>query len=506
VISKRIEGIKVGSAARWAILNNVCTAFITFLQYKLIYLAIGPSLMGLWSLIMASTSIARFAEFGVGGTLVRFLAQSIQSNDDKKAAEQIETGVVSTAVFLGVAAIMLTPVLLWAVAWSTSGANKSLINQLMPFAVASFILSGVGSTVSSALDAMMKQETKAKIGLMTQMLYTLLLFPAVEKWGLIGLATGQCIVAIVSTSATWITLRRANNYLPKLPLRIDWQQLKPMLSYAANFQITSLAVMITEPLTKSLISKFGGLSAVAYYDLANQIIGKIRGVVLSPNQALIPEVVRRYSNSKEDFVAIYSVQIRNTLFAASYLLALAILFAPTASMLLTKDVRFEVTVTMVILAIGCLVNLATCPAYFSNFALGDLRQNTYQHLFAGTATAILGYSLGALYGIYGVICGAVIAQAGSSAWLLNRFQSQHAEIDARQYKAASLEALIAVSIAMAVLGLAGWVLTEQIKAPWVYATFVAIAGPIILAISAYCHNSSRIKLLTQFHKAKGQVR
>jgi O-antigen/teichoic acid export membrane protein len=46
--------------------------------------------------------------------------------------------------------------------------------------------------------------------------------------------------------------------------------------------------MLYDPITKALLTKFGGLSLVGYYEMANKLIYQIRSLKVSANQILVP--------------------------------------------------------------------------------------------------------------------------------------------------------------------------------------------------------------------------
>ena len=46
--------------------------------------------------------------------------------------------------------------------------------------------------------------------------------------------------------------------------------------------------MLLDPLAKVLLSRFGGLSAVAYFEMANRMVSQARSLIASANQVLVP--------------------------------------------------------------------------------------------------------------------------------------------------------------------------------------------------------------------------
>ena len=59
--------------------------------YKFIYRTLGPANLGLWSLVLATTGLARFTDLGLSGSLGRFVARHRALKDEAKAVLVIET-------------------------------------------------------------------------------------------------------------------------------------------------------------------------------------------------------------------------------------------------------------------------------------------------------------------------------------------------------------------------------------------------------------------------------
>jgi O-antigen/teichoic acid export membrane protein len=83
-----------------------------FILYKFIYHTLGAANLGLWSLVLATTGVARFTDLGLSGSLGRFVARYRALNDIPRAVLAVETGVISVIVLvagLGVTGVS-TPV------------------------------------------------------------------------------------------------------------------------------------------------------------------------------------------------------------------------------------------------------------------------------------------------------------------------------------------------------------------------------------------------------------
>jgi O-antigen/teichoic acid export membrane protein len=89
----------------------IVSAITLFVLYKFIYRTLGPANLGLWSLVLATTGVARFTDLGLSGSLERFVARYRALNDTSQAILVVETGIISVFTLLTVGEILAFPVL-----------------------------------------------------------------------------------------------------------------------------------------------------------------------------------------------------------------------------------------------------------------------------------------------------------------------------------------------------------------------------------------------------------
>ncbi|MCP2619681.1 oligosaccharide flippase family protein [Candidatus Aminicenantes bacterium AC-334-K16] len=108
------------------------------------------------------------------------------------------------------------------------------------------------------------------------------------KYGLKGVAYARVIQNLIILIFSWFFLRKYLPLLPVFPYKWDKKLFREIVGYGINFQIISVARMLYDPITKALLTKFGGLSLVGYYEMANKLIYQIRSLKVSANQILVP--------------------------------------------------------------------------------------------------------------------------------------------------------------------------------------------------------------------------
>ena len=81
-----------------SVLQIVLIGIVIFILYKFLLVTIGVRKMGIWSLILASTSVAQVANFGFSGSVVKFVAKYTALKENQNASNVIQTAAISLGV------------------------------------------------------------------------------------------------------------------------------------------------------------------------------------------------------------------------------------------------------------------------------------------------------------------------------------------------------------------------------------------------------------------------
>ncbi|MFX0141665.1 MAG: hypothetical protein ACFFDN_48960, partial [Candidatus Hodarchaeota archaeon] len=84
------------SAAQIVIISG-----ILFILYRFLLNTIGVEQLGVWSLVLATTSITQIAGFGLSGSVVKFVAKYIARRDNENISGVIQTAAITVSVFVG---------------------------------------------------------------------------------------------------------------------------------------------------------------------------------------------------------------------------------------------------------------------------------------------------------------------------------------------------------------------------------------------------------------------
>ena len=94
-----------------SVIQTIVSFVVLFVLYRYLIHQLGSEQLGLWSLVLASTSIARLSEMGLTGSVVNFVARYHALKDNEQAAEIVQTAAISIACVMGVLCLAVYPLL-----------------------------------------------------------------------------------------------------------------------------------------------------------------------------------------------------------------------------------------------------------------------------------------------------------------------------------------------------------------------------------------------------------
>lgn len=174
-----------------------------------------------------------------------------------------------------------------------------------------------------------------------------------------------------------------------------------MLSYGLQFQLGSIVMMLFDPLTKAMLARYGGVGAVGYFEMASQLVTRVRALIVSANQVVVPLIASVYQHDVRHLEKIFNFSMELLFLVIGPIFALLILWSPLISELWlgTRDEKFTAYVTILSIAWG--FNVIAGPAYFANQGTGKIGWNSASHVWIGVANVLLGWSLGKIFGAWG---------------------------------------------------------------------------------------------------------
>lgn len=471
-----INSRRLISNAVVSVVQTILSGLVLFFLYRYLIDNLGSDQLGLWSVILASTSVARLSDMGLTGSVVKFVARYRALKDDDRAADVIQTAAISIAGVMAVLAVILYPLLEVVLKLSIPAKSMPQALQILPWAVLSLWIGSIGGVFQSGLDGCQRMDIRNILMVAGNLLFFGAALWLVPNYGLTGLAVGQAAQSLLLAVASWLALRQQLRSLPWIPWRWSKTKFKEMFGYAVNFQINSIAILLFDPITKLLMSRYGGLSSAAYYEMASQLVLKLRGLLIAANQALVPAVAEIHETSPNEVCNLYLKSYRMLFFVNFPFYATILISLPMISMMWIGRNEYQFIVFGTLLAIGWGLNSLNATAYFVNLGTGDLKWNSIAHVVTAFANVPLGFVLGSLYGGIGIAIGAMIALVIGSWFIL---YAVHRRYDISYGEIVPSEHLLLLTAVIFCIVVAVWVNSVH---PWDISAFAS--GAINLGVFA----------------------
>ena len=409
-----------------SIAQVVLSSIILFLLYRFLSHQLGSEQIGIWSLVMASTSFVRLADLGLGGSVIKFVAGDLGRNNVALAVRTIFMAIVSMAVGMGTICAMGYPAIMRLLP-SLIPAGKPLLlaQQMLPYSLLSLWLTTLGSIFLGVLDGCLRTDKRAVISVSAALLQLVAVFLFVPKHGLIGLATIQVLQAVFILGTATLLVSHHVQQPVKVWVGWDWQRFRDLLRYGGSLQIGIIGQLLYEPIVKALLAKFGGLALTGYYEMANRMINQFKAVIISAYQTLVPYIAGKSLNQNE-LASIYLRAYKFLVFLAIPYYALIGITLPFFIKLLSGEFNSVFLIVSLICLLSAAGNTMVGPAFFLYMAIGRLRWTVSTHIAIGICNVIFSGLGGYIWGGYGVLAGACLAYTLGSYLVVIAFHHEYA--------------------------------------------------------------------------------
>jgi len=463
---------------------------VLFILYKFLLNAIGVEQLGIWSLVLATASVTQIANFGLSGSVVKFVAKYIAHEDNEKVSGVIQTATISIAVFVGIILLIGYPVAKWLLGLVISDKSLPLALSILPYAFFAIWLMVITGIFQSGLDGYQRIDIRSVLLMGGAIVHLILCVFLAPHYGLMGVAYARVIQNLTILVISWLLIRRCLPLLPIFPYRWNKELFKEIILYGVNFQMISVSTMFYDPITKALLSKFGGLSLVGYYEMANKLILLIRNFIVSANQVIVPVIAELMEKTPQKIHSVYSTSYRLLFYLAVPLFSLIIMFIPYISYLWIGHYEQIFVVFASLLAIGWFLNTINAPAHFAFLGIGELRWNVISAIIIGLLNVGLGILLGFLYDGLGVVIAWVISLSFGSSII---YLSYH-----RKYNISLMELLPKASRTIFFISIIGVITTFAIQNSFKtvlkifpFTTIIPLIFAMLMLIFLYFHPMRR---------------
>lgn len=409
-----------------SIVQIIVSGIALFILYRMLLETIGPEKLGVWSLVLAASSMVQVAKLGLAGSILKHIADYSAVGDKQKISLATQTAVISIAVF---SALLIVSILPFAGFYFQFALNGELYNdavEILPMALIAFWIFMVTNIYQGALYGCELIIQRNSILVADSISHLILCSVLAPSFGLIGLAYARVIQNILTLAVTVVVLKKHVRFLPLVPYQWNKPLFKELFSYAANFQLISLLVMLADPLTKGFLSKYGSVSMVGYYEMANKLIQLFRSLLVNANQVLVPVFARLTKLDAGKVADTYLMSYRLVFFITVPGFCLLAIAAPLISKVWIGHYEPHFIWFSVVLSIGWLFNTLSVPAYHSGLGTGHMRDNVVSHVIMTAVNILLILAIGKLWDGAGVVAAWAIALVTSGLLLNTLYYRRHA--------------------------------------------------------------------------------
>lgn len=406
------------------IIQVFVVGIIYFLLYRFLVEKLGVEKLGVWSIILATSSIANIANFGITSGLVKFVAEYNSQKNDNVIEKLIFTGFLSVLMLFIIIIVLIYFFSRKILIYIIDDSFLNLALDILPYSLICLLVNSIGGIFTSTLEGYQKNYIKNSIYLISSILFLITTYYLVPFYDLLGVAYSQVIQSFFILILSFLFVIKETNKLIFNKWHWDTKIFISLIKYGSKFQIISIFQLFYEPITKSLISKFGGLAFLGYYEMAARLVNQFRSLIVNANQVIVPVIAHTNSVDKNEINNIYKKSLLVVFFISICLFSFVILFTPLISKVWIGFVEHTFVFTSIILSVSMFINILIGPAYFSCVGEGNLDLVLKSQIIMGVLNLFFGYFFGYFVGGYGVIIGWSIAITFSSVYLYYHFHNK----------------------------------------------------------------------------------
>jgi len=113
------------------VIGSACALFVL---YRFLIRSMGVERLGIWSLVLATTSVVTLANQGFSTSIVKFVAKYVAHGEAESVSVLIQTALLSTVAALTVLCVALYPVAHWTLKLVLPSARLAEAYAILPYA------------------------------------------------------------------------------------------------------------------------------------------------------------------------------------------------------------------------------------------------------------------------------------------------------------------------------------------------------------------------------------
>ncbi|MFU2511033.1 oligosaccharide flippase family protein [Pseudoalteromonas sp. ASV78] len=401
------------------ILSGVLVNAITlFVVYKYVLVTFGAELASIWALVMSISGAAKLADFGLATVMPKFISESIAKNLSEDINKVLGTAFYSVLIF-GLVIAALIFLVFTAFAGSLFDAGQlNIANELIVYALPSFVVTAVGNSLLYSLDGWGDAHLRAKVTIISVIIYAVLSLVLSSFLGLPGLILAHLMQALFMFLLASIYLMKKSKVYFFLPHYFSLKHFKLMFKISVNIQLISVLSIFGDNLVKILIGYYADVKLVVFYEMASKLVSQVRMLAINGCQLLVPIISKMNVSEKTNSSSELTYDTFKILMPMSIIIFSGLFsISPLISYLWLGEVSNVFIYTLLLLVIGMIMNIPISPFYFANLADNKVTINLIGQFIISISNLVLSIALGSLFGFYGIVVSYVMAISIGSIYI-----------------------------------------------------------------------------------------
>jgi len=403
--------LNLRSNAFWGVAEVIVGAACLFILYRLVVLHLGVGALGLWSIVMAMTSLVRIADPASVVGLGRFIALAHGRGEIQKMGDYFITALLSSlALYALLCALAFWP--LWkALSFSVAATDLERARDLLPYAIASFLLINFVGIVQGTLAGMQRSDQKSKLAIFCLILQLVLALVLIPVHGLSGVAEAQIAQYCVGATIGYFLVLR--EMLGRLciwpPFRWRLSALREIWAFGIKLQALSIVSSLYEPLSKSAISSIAGIEALGVYEMAQKVTAQARQLALGPATVLMPAFAQISVQAPGNLEQFYRQSLTIIFALGGAIMTGVALSSPLISFLWIGRIEPWFVIFACAMCVCWFANIAGAPSSSLAVARGYLRWNFWGAMVTAATAPLLAALVGQQFTPPAAGLGAILA-------------------------------------------------------------------------------------------------
>ena len=383
---------------------------------------IGVERYAVWALLGLITMYGMLSDFGITKALVYFIPKGRVEEGMDRINVLISTAMtfylVSVTIVMAIMFALRNVIVVYLFKVPDYIYQESMF--VVTGAILVFGLSIISGVYNSVLFGYQRVDVASYILIVYSILDPLGSFVALKLgYGLPGLMASRLVATIFMTLAVWNTAKKIAPGLGYHPRLFDREAFRSVFIYGINHQVSSISWMLDNSITKLLLPSVAGLSYVTYYHLAWRTRMRATSLFYGAMGSLTPAASELFAS--EDTQRLRSLYFRSIryifIFALPLFVLIAVLSVPFVNVWLGDGFEL-VGITIILLVLPGLFGLIRRSANEMLRGIGQVRPITYISMLSVAMHLVFTFSLGKIFGYFGVVAATMSASLISSYILI----------------------------------------------------------------------------------------